>query len=174
MLEGLWGKLTFTSWRGCFLRRYWWPFKTLWPVRICMTWCGRLWNLCWMKHSGLGKKERVVSPRSDSLHSLLHACSSVLLIACFIRDGCLFFGGSNTSSLILISWVWDAIDCRALGEKWCSLDKRCRLVIISATLRSAGMVAARTERAQVTAVWKDLEMRTLNCRSINLHFSGLA
>jgi hypothetical protein len=32
------------------------------------------------------------------------------------------------------------------------------------------MVLARTERAPVSAVWKDLEMSTLNCRSIDLNF----
>jgi hypothetical protein len=61
-----------------------------------------------------------------------------------------------------------------LGEKYCSLDKRCRLGVISVTLRSAGMVPARTESALVSTVWKDFEMRTLECRSsIDLSFSGL-
>lgn len=59
------------------------------------------------------------------------------------------------------------MDCSALGEKNCRLDRRCRLRVISVTLMSAGMVPARMESAPVSAVKNDLEVRTLNCHSIN-------
>ncbi len=77
---------------------------------------------------------------------------------------------STRCRLILTAWIWGTLDCRALGEKLFSLDKRCRLAVISAALRSAGMVPAKRERAPVSADWKDLEMRILNCRSIDLNF----
>jgi hypothetical protein len=153
-----------------FLRKYWWAFKRLWPVRICMTWCERLLILSWIKQSGEEKNERVVTPWRESLHSLLHAFSSVLLIVYFMCDGSLLLGGSEEASLTMTAWVWVAMDCRALGENNCRLDSRCCLRMISVTLNPSGMVPARTESTPVSAVWNDLEVRTLNCRSINRNF----
>ena len=94
------------------LGRYWSAFKRLWPVRIGMTWCERLWTLTWMKHSGLVKNERLVDIWRYLLHSLLHSCSSVLLIACFMHDR--YFGDSIEASFSLTAWVSVAMDSRAL------------------------------------------------------------
>ena len=87
-------------------------------------------------------------------------------------DGSLLLGGSEEASLTMTAWVWVAMDCRALGEKNCRLDRRCRLRVISVTPKSAGMVSAKTESAvsRQSAVWNDLEVRTLNCRSIDRNF----
>jgi hypothetical protein len=94
----------------------------------------------------------------------------VLLIVYLMCDGSLLLGVSEEASLTMTAWVWVTMDCSALGEKNCRLDRRCRLRVISVNLKSAGMVPARMESAPVSPVRNDLEVRTLNCHSINRNF----
>ncbi len=68
------------------------------------------------------------------------------------------------ASLSLTALVWVAIDIRALGEKYCSLHKRCCLGVISG-FRLGKRVLQCQPCGRI--------LRRLNCHSIDLSFSDL-